>query len=392
MKYDFSKSKNRLGTSSLKWDLLEELGGSSDSIPMWVADMDFTSPIEVENALLDRVRRGVYGYTVRMNSFDEALVNYYKRHHNWEIEPSWLVQAECGLVNAIKNIVEEFTEPNEAVIVQSPVYHGFYRPLQNLNRRIISNPLILENGQYRMDIEGLKSLITPGVKLLLLCNPHNPTGRVWSSDELGELCSALDGHNIQLFSDEIHMDLTYGEKQHTPIMHIKHPVAQNAIVGISATKTFNIAGFYMGSLVIKSPQIRERMQKRFSVNEDNATNVFGVVACEAAYKYGDDWKNQLMEYLESNVTFVRDFLAKNVPQIRLIEPEATYLLWLDCRDLGLDDSALKSLFYEKIKVMPSMGTDFGLGGEGFVRMNIACPREVLSEALNRIANTVCRKL
>lgn len=388
MKYDFDRVIDRRNTNCGKWDYLIPKYGTDDIVPFWIADMDFPVAQEVIDAVVERAKQGIYGYAVRSATFNDALVDFYRRHHQWEIEKSTILEAECGLVNAIKNIVEEFTQEGDEVLVQSPVYHAFYRPVESLKRVIVESPLRFDGENYTMDFDDLRAKISDRTKIMLFCSPHNPVGRVWNKDELTQLCDILHEHHILLFSDEIHMDLVHPGFKHIPVGTLDHPILNNTIIGISTSKTFNTSGSYMGSLVIPNPELKARLDNRMAINEDFATNLFGAVIVEASYRYGDEWLEQVKEYIQSNIRFAKDYLESNVPEIRLLPSQSTYFLWIDCRKLGLNREELKSLMVDKAKVGINYGYTFGSGGEGFIRLNAACPRAILQQGLERIASAV----
>jgi cystathionine beta-lyase len=388
MKYDFDKVINRTDHHSVKWDEIETTFGSKDVIPMWIADMDFMSPKPLIKAIKKAAEHGIYGYTSRPLSYYEAIINWMKKRHNWKVKKDWLAYSP-GVVPAISLIIRTFSQPGDKVIIQTPVYYPFFRVIENNGRFVVSNPLKLENEQYVMDFEDLERKINdPRVKILILCSPHNPVGRVWNKKELiklGEICLR---NNIIVVSDEIHADILYEGYRHTPFASISEEFARNSITCTSPSKSFNLAGLRTSTIIIpnkKYYKVYNNVLNSLSLNEDN---VFGVVALEAAYRYGEEWLTQLLDYLSKNLRFLTKYLEERIPKIKIIKPEGTYLAWLDCRRLGLDTMGLRDFMVKKAKVGLDDGYWFGPGGEGFERMNIACPRSILREGLNRIEKAI----
>jgi cysteine-S-conjugate beta-lyase len=383
MTMDFDRVVERMETGSYKWDQVEALFGDRDILPMWVADMDFPAPPAVVDAVTERARHGVYGYTARPASYYEAVQGWLSRRHGWEVPREWIGTAP-GVVTAIAVILNEFTQPGDGIIVQSPVYHSFYHVIEGNDRRVVENPLVLENGRYRMDYEDLERKLADGAKMMILCSPHNPGGRVWTPDELrrvGDLCLQ---YNVPVIADEIHFDLVFKEHRHTVFASISEAFAQNSFTTFSPSKTFNIAGLQSASLLSPNDSWRRRYLRRLGAYSLNLESYFGMTATEVAYNEGDEWLDALMDYLQESVDLVRQYLQQHMPKIRLIEPEATYLLWLDCRELGMSPAELKEWMYREAKVALNEGSSFGTGGEGFLRMNIACPRSMVEECLKRM--------
>ncbi len=392
MKYDFDKVIDRTNHHSAKWDELEVTFGAKDVLPMWVADMDLMSPKPVIEAIKKAAEHGIYGYTSRPSSYYEAIINWMKKRHNWKVKKDWLVYSP-GVLPALSIIVRTFTQPCDKVIVQPPVYYPFFRVIEENSRCVVNNPLKFENEQYVMDLRDLERKIDdPRVKILILCSPHNPVGRVWKEEELIELGEICLKNNITLVSDEIHADILYKGYKHTPFASISEEFAQNSITCTGPSKTFNLAGLQTSTIIIpneKYYKIYNSVLNSLSLNENN---VFGLVALEAAYRYGEEWLTQLLDYLNENVKFLIEYLEERIPKIKLIKPEGTYLAWLDCRQLGLDAMSLSSFMIKNAKVALDDGYWFGSGGEGFERMNIACPRSILKEGLNRIEKALNKNL
>jgi cysteine-S-conjugate beta-lyase len=382
-KYDFHKPIDRYETASVKWELTKDVFGSSDLLPMWVADMDFGPPEEVQAALSKRVKHGIYGYTFVPPSASEAIQNWLKDQSGWEIRKSWVLYSP-GVVPSISLAIQAFTSPGDKVMLQSPVYTPFYEMIEKNGRTIVSSPLVLEEQRYEIDFQSFEEELKKGVKLFLLCNPHNPGGRVWLKEELlkiGELCKKYE---CLILSDEIHSDLVFPPHKHVPIASLSEEFRDISITCIAPSKTFNIAGLQSSAVIIPNEQLRGNFKAVQAQQGFFTLNIAGITALEAAYRHGRDWLDQLLAYLQENYETARSFIESELPSVRVMDLEATYLMWLDCRELSLSDKELHSLLVEKGKLALEPGTKYGPGGEGFVRMNIACPRETLKEGLKRL--------
>jgi cysteine-S-conjugate beta-lyase len=384
MTYNFDEIIPRHNTSCVKYDLLDHFFGSPDLIPLWVADMDFKTPDFVVNAVKERASHEIYGYSIRPPSYDEAIINWFKRRHHWEIEKEWMAFSP-GVVPAMNMIVMGFTEPGDEIIVQPPVYFPFFSAVENNKRTLVHNQLKYSNGHYYFDFEDLDAKITVRTKMLILCNPHNPVGRAWTKDELKHLASICIKHNILILSDEIHCDLALPPYKHVALASISDTVANQTITTVAPSKTFNLAGMATSAVIISNPELKKKYDKILDQVHVGLGNLFGNVATEAAYKHGDEWLDQMLEYVKDNCRFVIDYLETFLPQIKPIPLEATYLLWLDCRNLGFgSDEELKTFMIKKAGLAMSEGTSFGPGGEGFMRMNLACPRAVIVKSLEQL--------
>ncbi len=387
--YDFDTPIDRRGTGSVKWDLLEKLFGRRDAVAMWVADMDFPAPRPVIDALVDRARHGVFGYAACMPGYYEASVQWMKDRHGWPVEREWILFSP-GIVPAVNMLIQALTEPGDSIILQQPVYYPFMHAVHNNDRILLNSPLVLSGGAYRMDLDDLeRKAAAPKAKLLILCSPHNPVGRVWTAEELralGEICLKK---NVIVIADEIHADLTLNNSRHTPFASLSEEFLMNAVTCTSPSKTFNLAGLHTANVIIPEKTKRDRFaacRARFGIS---GPNVFGAAALEAAYRHGDDWLGQVRAYIEANLSFLKSFFTAQLPEVQVIEPQATYLVWLDFRNLGLEDAALKRLLIEKAGVALDDGPMFGeREGSGFQRINIACPRKVLEDALVRIRDAL----
>lgn len=387
MKYDFDTVINRKNTNSIKWDCTDEIFHSNGILPLWIADMDFQSPQPVIDALTKRAEHGVYGYTESSKAYYDSIITWIYKRFDWKISSDWIINTP-GVVPAIIFSILSFTEPKDKILVQSPVYHPFFSSITNTDRELVNCPLKNENGHYTMDYEGIEEKFKTGVKATIFCSPHNPVGRVWTKEELtkfGELCLK---YNVLIISDEIHSDIIYKGNKHIPIASISKEFSKNTITCIAPSKTFNVAGLETAAAIIENTELHKKLSETLSKLWLGGSNVFGVTALEAAYTYGEEWLTQLLDYLEGNINYFIAFIEKKIPALTVHKPEGTYLLWVDCRNLGMNSKDLKSFFTETAKVGLNSGDMFGEGGEYFQRVNIGCPRAVLKEALERIEQAV----
>jgi cystathionine beta-lyase len=384
MKYDFDRRIDRTGTASYKWDQSEKLFGRSDILPLWVADMDFEAPKEVVEAITRRAEQGIYGYTVRTQAFFDAVMGWLSRRHDWNIEQDW-ISSSPGVVPALSLAVLAFSEPGDNVILQSPVYYPFYDVIKMNGRQVVDNPLILENGYYSMDYELLEQQAKAGAKLLLLCSPHNPGGRVWRREELTRIGDICVKYNILVVADEIHNDLVFSGHKHLPFASLSEAFAEQSITCIATSKTFNLAGLQAASVIIPNEGIRRKYNALLKTLSIHMESYFGLTAVESCYTYGDEWLDQLLPYLEVNIELVLSYLQEHIPQVKAMRPEGTYLVWIDCTRLSNEPQALKRLMFEEAGVAFSEGSVFGKQGAGYLRINIACPRSLLLEALEQFS-------
>lgn len=383
MKYDFDRVIDRKNTSSMKWDFLSKYFGEENILPMWVADMDFEAPAPVIEAVRKRADHGIYGYTGWPKSCLEAITGWMEKRHGWKIDREWL-SFSPGVVPAIAIAVLAYTQPGDKIIIQSPVYHPFFSTVENNGRQLVENRLKFEEGRYVMDFEELERSFDPRVKMVVLCSPHNPVGRVWTREELkrfGEICMK---HDVILVSDEIHSDIIYKGHKHVPAATVYPELAEKTITCIAPSKTFNIAGLSTSAVIIPNKRLREQFNNMAQNLGIELGNVFGIAAMEAAYSRGEEWLDQLLEYLEGNIEFLIDYLGEKIPSIKAVRPEGTYLVWLDCRGLDMNQEELNDFMIKKAGIGLNNGIAFGGSGEGFMRMNIACPRSILQEGLKRI--------
>ncbi|HHV50655.1 MAG TPA: MalY/PatB family protein [Candidatus Avimonas sp.] len=383
--FDFDTVIDRRGTHSLKYDFAKLRGKPADVLPLWVADMDFPSPPEVLKVLEERVKHGIFGYSDAADEgYFNALKIWYETRFGWSIELGWMVKTP-GVVFAICAAIRSLTNPGDAVLIQQPVYYPFESSVKGNNRRLVVNQLVLKDGHYTMDLEEMERQIAEEkVKLFILCSPHNPVGRVWTREELeavGDLCLK---YGVYIVSDEIHQDFVYPGYTHHVFANIKPEFAEQSIICTAPTKTFNLAGLQISNIFIPNEKIRRAVVKEIRRTGYSQPNVMGLLACQAAYSYGEEWLEGLKKYLSANLSLMRDFINERLPGIKLIEPEGTYLAWLDFRGLGLDDSEINRIMIENARLWLDEGSMFGAGGEGFQRINIACPRIILQQALERI--------
>ena len=400
MEHSFDEEYDRRGTHSVKWEFIpgEEdppqlkhtarCFGPDRVLPMWVADMDFRCPEPVVEALIARAEHGIYGYSAPTSAFYQSVVNWMERRHGWKIDPQWICLTP-GVVPALNMLVRTFTTQGNKVLIQPPVYHPFYRAVENNHSQVITNVLVLENGRYRMDFGDLESKCKdPEVKMAILCSPHNPVGRVWTRDELIEFGRICIENNVLIVSDEIHGDLIYHDHVFTPLAKISDAFAQNSVICTAPSKTFNMAGLKTSCIIIPNHDLRVQFQKTLQSNGLFGVNTFGAVALQTAYDHGEEWLQDVLEYVEGNLDYLEAYVDENIPQLNVIRPEGTYLVWLDCRRLELGRTELQQLMSEKARLYLDDGFIFGPEGEGFVRINIACPRKVLVEAVDRIREAV----
>ncbi len=387
MKCEFNKVIDRQNTSSMKWDATEELFGEKDLLPLWVADMDFKVPDEVIEAIQSQAEHGIFGYTSKLEGYYDAVISWMKRRHNWNVEKEWICSSP-GVVPALSLIVQAFSEPGDKIIVQPPVYYPFMKSIESHNRQVVFNPLQYKGDRYEMDFADLISKIGDSVKMLFLCNPHNPSGRVWTKEELTRLGDICLEHNILVVSDEIHADLVFKPNVYTPFAAISEAFADNSISCTAPSKTFNLAGLQSSNIIISNKELKEKFVVETDKYFIGMTNTFGVIATEAAYNYGEQWLEECLDYIYGNLQFVTEYFETHLPSLKVLPLESTYLAWIDCRELGLTAEELEKLFLSKAKVALNQGYVFGPGGEGFVRMNLACPRAVVEKAVKQMEKAI----
>lgn len=383
MNNDFDRIIQRNGTSSFKYDARKSYFGSENILPLWVADMDFAVPSGVRRALTERAAHPIYGYTVFPESLYDSLIGWLAARHDWQVERDWIVLCP-GVVPSLHASIFAFSQPGDAVIVQPPVYAPFLAAPGITARALTLNPLKFEQGRYAFDLDHFERCAAEGARLLLLCSPHNPAGRVWRQQELQALLESCQRHGVTVISDEIHADLTYPGTRHVPLAKLAQGKV-NVITAVAPSKTFNIPGLGLSAMIVPDKADRAALARAFDMLHVGAANPFSITAFETAYREGASWLDELLDYLSVTLDFVRTFLRQHLPKIKLVEPEGTYLLWLDCREMNLRDAQLGQFFTQDAGVGLSPGTLFGAEGSGFMRMNIGAPRAVIAEALERIA-------
>ena len=381
--HDFDQWIDRRQTGSLKWDDAAVLFDSADVLPLWVADTDFPAPPPVLEAIRQRVEHGILGYpSPRFLAFD-ALAGWLQKRHGWQTDTSWMVSTP-GVVTAISVAVQTLSQPGDKIIIQPPVYPPFFSSVQRNGRTLVENPLILENGRYRMNFDDLARKAA-GARMLVLCSPHNPVGRVWSAAELKTLADICLANDLIILTDEIHGDLIYPGHRHIPLATLDDAVAKHTVTFMAPSKTFNTAGLYTSTVVIPDAALRKDFATGIQTLSIGKSNIFGIAAMEAAYLHGEPWLAQLLPYLKGNADYLAEALNHQTPNIKVQVPEGTYLAWLDCRDLGLTPENLASFFAQEAKVGLNNGASFGSEGVGFMRLNFGCARPLLKEAVARIA-------
>ena len=387
MKYNFDQHYNRRNTNSLKYDFFSERGHTADELPLWVADMDFRTPDKVVEALHMRAEHGIFGYSEPMRDYFQTLEVWFYTRHNWRVNPEYFTLT-CGVVFSLCALIRALTSEGDGVIICQPVYYPFEESIVENKRTLVVSELKYENGNYTVDFADFEEKIVNGnVKLFILCNPHNPVGRVWTKGELERMGDICLKHGVFVVSDEIHEDFVYAGNTHTVFANVKAEFEENCAVCTAPTKTFNLAGLHIANTYIKNQTVRNKFLAELNRMGYSQPNVMGMAACEAAYRCGADWLDSLKEYLAGNLGYVRERLEA-IPQIKLVEPQGTYLVWLDCKGLGMTDEALSAFMRERAKLWLDDGTVFGKGGSGFERVNIACPRATLKEAMDRLERAV----
>ncbi len=380
----FDERIDRYETHSVKWDHTDAIFEKENLLPMWVADMDFKAPQAVIDALTKRIQHGIFGYSMPTEHTKSSIQRWLERRHQWSIKQDWIVFTP-GVVPALSAAVNTYTKKGEKVVIQSPVYYPFRDMVEKNDRLVVDNPLKMENGKYVMDFEDLETkLKDPEVTMLLLCNPHNPVGRVWTKEELTKVAELCLAHHVLIVSDDIHFDLIFKGNEHTLISTLSDDISANTITCIAPSKTFNLAGMQLSTIIIPDEEKREQFNAYMGKLGLFAPSPFGIVAVEAAYNHGEEWLEQLMNYLEGNLAYLSTFIKERLPEINLIEPEGTYLVWLDFRKLAMAHEELEKFIQNEAKLALDEGYIFGDGGKGFERINIACPRSILQEGLERL--------
>lgn len=386
MKYDFDKVIDRTGNHAAKYDERVKKFGTDKVIPLWVADMDFMTAQPIIDALKARAGEGIWGYTARPDSYFEAIRDWQKRRNGWEPDIS-LMSWSLGVVQSLSAAVKNFTEDGDAVLIQTPVYSEFYDVVEAWDRTVLENQFVERDGKWLVDYEDLEEKLSRA-KLFLFCNPHNPLGIVWTREELKRISALCEKHHVLMVSDEIHSDLVFWGKRHVNTASVSPEAAANTITCISGTKTFNLAGLQASAVIFPNRELKDRFDGFWRKMDIHRNNAFSLTAMETAFRYGEDWLEQLKPYLEGNFLFIRDYCAKYIPKIIPTVPDATYLVWLDCRQLGLDNQQLHDFMIQKAGLGLNDGCDFGRSLTGYMRLNAACPRSILEKALGQLWRAV----
>lgn len=384
MKYNFDEIIPRRNSNSYKWDSSE----NEEVLPMWVADMDFSTAQPIIDALEKRVQHGIFGYTKVPSAYFDAVTSWFSRRHNFNFEKEWLLFT-TGVVPALSAIIMALTKPGNKIIVQGPVYNCFFSSIRNNDCLLVSNDLVYKNGEYRIDFNDLEEkAMDPEAKLLLLCSPHNPVGRVWTREELTQIGKICIQNNVMVVSDEIHCDLVYPGNTHLPFAAISKEFLNHSVTCSAPSKTFNLAGVHVANILAADENIRKKIDKALNINEVCEISPFAVEALIAAYNEGEEWLEQLKQYLLENYNFLLGFLKKYLPQLKVLPLEATYLVWIDISALNQSSESIAKILLEKENLWLNEGTIYGSAGNGFIRINIACPRQVLEKGLSKIKNTL----
>ena len=385
--WNFDEPVRREGTSCIKFDRREETFGVKDVIPMWVADMDFNTPDFIIESLQKRLEHEIYGYSFRPAEYFLSIINWIKCRHNWTIEKEWITFSP-GIVAALNFCTLAFTEPGDKIIVQPPVYFPFFSAAESHGRNLIYNRLIESEGKWAMDFNSLIAGIDDKTKMIIISNPHNPVGRVWTPEELNNLADICLKNNILIISDEIHCDLVLPGFTHTPLASISEKIAANTVTLIAPSKTFNLAGLSTSSVIISNPVLRKSFNRIVDILHVGNGNIFGTIASIAAYTHGHKWLDALLDYIDNNIEFVMDYCKKMIPEIIPVQPEATYMIWLDCRKFGMTGKELQVFFVNKTGIGMNEGSTFGPGGEGFMRMNLGTTHQTVMKAMEQIEKAV----
>lgn len=386
MTYNFDELIDRRHTGSVKWDGMKNAFGRDDLTAMWVADMDFRTPPFVMDALRQRLEHEVLGYAMPCEGWDTTICHWLQKRHQWEVRPDWLTFVP-GIVRGQAFALLCFTNPGDRVLVMPPVYHPFFLVTERLKREAVRSPLDLRDGHYHIDFDRLRHDLQ-GCKALVLCNPHNPGGRVWTVDELRRIAELCQESGTLVISDEIHADLTLPPYKHHPFATVSPAAASNSVTFMAPSKTFNMPGVQSSFAIVPDDTLRARFQQFMEAGEFCEGHLFAYIGCKAAFEHGEEWLNQLLAYIQGNIDFTESYLRQHIPAIGMIRPQASFLVFLDCRQLGLEQEALERLFADKARLALNTGTTFGEPGRGFMRLNVGCPRAALKQALDQLAEAV----
>lgn len=390
MIYDFNTIMDRSDNYSAKHDEAAKKFGREDIIPLWIADMDLKTAKPIIDAMIDRANQGMFGYTSRPERYFELVKEWQKKKNNWDVDVNYMSHS-TGVMPMMCHFMREFLGKGEKVIVQPPVYSEFFTAVEDWGGELVYNPLEYIDGDYYMDFDDLESKAKQGAKYLIVCNPHNPVGRVWTKEELTKLGQICLDNGIMVISDEIHSDLILWDNKHIPMASISEEFAKNTMTCISATKTFNLAGLQVSTTVFPTIELKEKYEDVQGRLDSKRNNCFSLVSNMAAYEYGEEWLEQLLTYIEGNIEYIINFCKENIPQIKPNRPDCTYLMWLDCKDLGLEGDDLVDFFINKARLGLNDGRSFGQGGEGYMRLNVACSRLLLEKAMNQLKEAIINK-
>ena len=384
MNYNFDEIIDRKNTNAVKLERCNSLFGTEDLLPLWVADMDFRTPDFILDAINNRLNHPILGYTMPPKSFYPSMQKWITEHHNWVVKKEWLGFLP-GIVPGLAFAVQSLTESGDEIIVQSPVYYPFFNVIKNNHRVIVNNQLLEKDGKFVMDYDDLERKFSNKTKLIIFCNPHNPGGRVWSREELEKFAGICEKHKVTIISDEIHADMVLpGNGVHTPLATVSEWAKNNTVTFMAPTKVFNMPGLISSGYIIPNAELRHKFAEFLEASEMNAGNIFAYIAAIAAYEKGEIWRKQMLDYVKGNIDYISEFLNRNIPQIKPMIPEASFLVWLDCKGLGIETDELFDFFIKKAKLGLNKGTVFGPGGEYHLRLNVACPRSVLELAMKQL--------
>ncbi len=386
MNYDFDTVTDRKNTNAIKYDLAKKRGKPKDAVSLWVADMDFPTAPCIQKAVAEKAAHGIWGYSRPDNRYYDALKKWYKERHNFEVQNEWVVNTP-GVCFALATAVKAFTKEGESVLIQKPVYYPFFNIINSLQRKVVNSSLILKNNHYEIDFDDFeRKIVQENVKMFILCSPHNPGGRVWTKQELQKISEICLAHNVLVVSDEIHSDITFGSNVHTVYGSLSEQALKNSIICTAPSKSFNLAGLQFSNIFIADEKLRKAFSEELDKTGYDEPSVFGIVAATAAYSEGADWFDSVKSYIWENILFAKKYIEENAPQIKVLVPEGTYLLWLDFSKTGLSDSEINDRVLNKAKVWLDSGSMFGKEGEKFQRINCATPRIILEDALKRICS------
>lgn len=386
--YNFDEIIDRRGTNAVKVERCKALFGTDDLLPLWVADMDFRTPDFILKAIQERLQHPILGYSMTPKEFYPLMKKWITDHHNWHVKREWIGFLP-GIVPGLSFAVQSLTAPGDEVLVQSPVYYPFFNVIKNNHRAVVNNQLVETDGKYTMDLVDFEAKITDKTKLFILCNPHNPGGRVWTREELQKVAEICEKHNITVVSDEIHADMVLpGKTPHTPFADVSEWAEQHTVTFMAPTKVFNMPGLISSGYIIPNAELRHKFAEHLEASEMNSGNIFAYIGAVAAYEHGESWRVEMLEYVQKNIDYVADFLKNNIPQVVPMIPEASFLVWLDCKGLGMETDELHEFFAHKAGLGLNKGTIFGDGGEYHLRLNVACSRKVLEQGMEQLKKAV----